>query len=218
MSISTIIKIKNIEEKEKKILELINDPKFSLKNNPDLLLIEKLKNKKSIGIEEVREIGKFLKILPISHTQKIVLIKEANALTTEAQSSLLKILEEPPEYARIILEVENIQKLLPTIISRCQILEENNEPTKHDNGLNFLELSINERFIWAEETSKLEKEEIIKNLNSIFIYTKDNKIKLKTESVNLLLEVIDNLSKYNLNTRLALEYLSLNFELMDNKI
>lgn len=218
MSISTIVTGNNKESREEKILNLINDSKFSLKNNPDLLIIEKVKNKKSIGIEEVREIGKFLKILPISHTQKIVLIKEANVLTPEAQNSLLKILEEPPEYARIILEAESSEKFLATIISRCQTIISGDTLEKVDKSTNFLEMNLDQRFDWAEKISKLEKDEIIEELNLILKEIKKTSNKPSKESTNLLLEVIDNLSKYNLNSRLALEYLSLNFEKKDNKI
>jgi len=218
MSISTIILGKNKEKREEKILHLVADSKFSLINNPDFKIIEKTKNKKSIGIEEVREIGKYLKILPISHTQKIVLIKEANVLTPEAQNSLLKILEEPPVYARIILEAETEQKFLPTIISRCQILQAEPDFLVDETELDFKNISLSDRFDWAEKTSKLEKEEVIKILNSILKTAKKREQKLSKNSINLLLEVIDNLSKYNLNVRLALEYLSLNFEKEDNKI
>jgi len=218
MSISTIVTGNNKESREEKILNLINDSKFSLKNNPDLLIIEKVKNKKSIGIEEVREIGKFLKILPISHTQKIVLIKESNVLTPEAQNSLLKILEEPPEYARIILEAESSEKFLATIISRCQTIISGDTLEKVDKSTNFLEMNLDQRFDWAEKISKLEKDEIIEELNLILKEIKNTSNKPSKESTNLLLEVIDNLTKYNLNSRLALEYLSLNFEKKDNKI
>jgi len=218
MSISTIIIGKNKENREGKILELISDPKFSLKGNPDLLVIERVKNKKSIGIEEVREIGKFLKILPISHTQKIVLIKESNVLTPEAQNSLLKILDEPPEYARILLEAESSEIFLATIISRCQTIISGDTLEKVDKSTNFLEMNLDQRFDWAEKISKLEKDEIIEELNLILKEIKKTSNKPSKESTNLLLEVIDNLSKYNLNSRLALEYLSLNFEKKDNKI
>jgi DNA polymerase III delta prime subunit len=218
MSISTIVIGNNKEGREEKILNLINDSKFSLKNNPDFLIIEKIKNKKSIGIEEVREIGKFLKILPISHTQKIVLIKEANVLTPEAQNSLLKILEEPPEYARIILEAESSEKFLTTILSRCQTITSDETLEKVDKTTDFLSMNLDQKFDWAEKTSKLEKDEIIEELNLILKEIKSTSNKPSKESTNLLLEVIDNLSKYNLNTRLALEYLSLNFEKKDNKI
>jgi DNA polymerase-3 subunit delta' len=218
MSISTIIIGKSKEGREEKILKLINDSKFSLKNNPDLLIIEKIKTKKSIGIEEVREIGKFLKILPISHSQKVVIIKESEILTPEAQNSLLKILEEPPEYARIILEAESEVRFLATITSRCQVITANENYNDSKNSSKFLEMTLNEKFIWAENTAKLEKDEIIEELNSIFKDIKKSQIKVSTNSLNLLIETIENLSKYNLNTRLALEYLSLNFEKKDNKI
>jgi DNA polymerase III delta prime subunit len=218
MSISTIIIGNNKEERDRKILDVIDDPKFSLTGNPDLKIIEKPANKKSIGIEEVREIGKYLKILPISHNQKVVLINQANLLTLEAQNSLLKILEEPPEYARIILEAQGEEKFLPTIVSRCQIVHLSNSKESSPNLPNFITMSLDQRFKWSEETAKLEKEEIIKILHLIFQEIKNLDTKPQSKSINILLEVIDNLSKYNLNTRLALEYLSLNFEIIENKL
>ena len=48
---------------------------------------------------------------------------EADLMTTQAQNALLKTLEEPPEYAVIFLLTENAEKLLPTITSRCVMLE-----------------------------------------------------------------------------------------------
>lgn len=218
MSISTIILGKNKDKIDEQILNLINDSRFALTNNPDLLEIEKLSTKKSIGIEEVREIGKFLKILPISHNQKIALVREAGILTNEAQNSLLKILEEPPEYARIILISESREKFLPTVISRCQIIEIKEEKNLDKNSTNFLKMSVSEKFDWAETTSKLEKDEIIQILNKILLEIKNNEPKISVKSISLLLEVTENISKYNLNTRLALEYLSLNFEKKDNKL
>ena len=218
MSISTIVIGKNKEKREMKIMELLNNPKFTLHNNPDLLIIEKPKNKKSIGIEEVRETTKFLKIWRITHPQKVVLIKGASILTTEAQNSLLKILEEPPVYAQIILEADSLEKFLPTIISRCKVIISENEKVVFEKSTNFLTLSLSERFEWAEATAKLEKEEILEELNLILFEIKKTSTKPSRESINLLLEVIDNLSKYNLNSRIALEYLSLNFEKKDNKI
>jgi len=218
MNISTIILGTEETKIQDLIRDLINIPNFKFEKNPDFLLITLLKDKKSIGIEEVREIGKFLKILPISHTQKIVLIKEANVLTPEAQNSLLKILEEPPEYARIILEAESSEKFLATIISRCQTIISGDTLEKVDKSTNFLEMNLDQRFDWAEKISKLEKDEIIEELNLILKEIKNTSNKPSKESTNLLLEVIDNLTKYNLNSRLALEYLSLNFEKKDNKI
>ena len=69
------------------------------------------------GIDEVREIRRFIAL------GQSVILKDAHNLTDEAQNALLKTLEEPPENVHIVLLAQNIDFLLPTITSRCQIIE-----------------------------------------------------------------------------------------------
>jgi DNA polymerase-3 subunit delta' len=57
---------------------------------------------------------------PIESAWKIVLIDPAEKITMQAQNSLLKTIEEPPDYAIIILIASKIDLLAPTLISRCQ--------------------------------------------------------------------------------------------------
>ena len=209
MNISSII-YGSIEEKR---ISHINNliPNFKWENNPDLKIIERIKTKKSIGIEEVRTISGFLKIKPLGQ-RKIVVIKEANLLTTEAQNSLLKILEEPPIYAQIFLESNTIENLLPTILSRCQKIKIGDTEIKNKPlEINFLELTIGERYDYCETLSKMEKEEVISYLTEVLKTFKNSEKKENLENLNLLISTIENLSKFNLNTRLALENLAVNF-------
>lgn len=102
-------------EREQKILDILS--LSSLPNSPDIKIVIP---KKSIGIDMVREIEKFLVIKPIKLKRKIVIINSAQNLTIQAQNALLKTLEEPPGNCQIFLEIQNEDNLLPTIISRCQ--------------------------------------------------------------------------------------------------
>ena len=87
-----------------------------LAHHPDFLLIE---NKDSqLSIEVVRQVERQLSFLPALSNKKVVVFEEASRLTLDAQNALLKTLEEPPEYAVIIL-VSQRESLLPTILSRC---------------------------------------------------------------------------------------------------
>jgi len=88
--------------------------------HPDFLEIT---SEKMIGVEEARRVRHFLTLKPYSAKIKVVLIREAERLTIPAQNALLKTLEEPPENCQIILETGNINTLLPTILSRCQIIK-----------------------------------------------------------------------------------------------
>jgi len=76
---------------------------------------------KSVKIEQIRAVTDDILIKPESG-MKCVIIHEADHMTESAQNSLLKTLEEPPEYALFILLTESAAALLPTIRSRCVLL------------------------------------------------------------------------------------------------
>jgi len=115
---SIIVSGGNKKSREEKLKQLKSE--IFTSNNPDLLLIKRDLQKKSIGIGDVRSVGNFLIKKPIKHKENIVLIENADLMTLEAQNSLLKTLEEPPPNSQIILETQNENKLLSTILSRCQ--------------------------------------------------------------------------------------------------
>jgi DNA polymerase-3 subunit delta' len=88
--------------------------------HPDFKLIEKADKKSLIGIEQVtNEIEPWLALKPYRSKRRVVIVKDAHLLSLPAANALLKTLEEPPEYAVIIL-VADENNLLETIISRCQ--------------------------------------------------------------------------------------------------
>ena len=62
-------------------------------------------------------------IRPYSSKYKIYIIADADMMSVEAQNALLKTIEEPPEYAVIMLLTENAETLLPTIRSRCVMMK-----------------------------------------------------------------------------------------------
>ena len=75
--------------------------KASYENNPDLIYVEPDGN--SIKIEQIRQTQKEIQEKPISSSKKVCLINDADKMTKESQNCLLKTLEEPPDYATIIL-------------------------------------------------------------------------------------------------------------------
>lgn len=90
---------------------------FDTSNNPDFNILEPDGN--SIKIEQIRELTKAVYEKPIVSARKVYIINNSNLMTKEAQNSLLKTLEEPPEYVTIILISSNENLFLPTIKSRC---------------------------------------------------------------------------------------------------
>ncbi len=88
--------------------------------NSDLYILTPEAGKKSIGIEAVREFIKMLNLSSFMNSYKIGLIKEADLLSEEAKSALLKTLEEPRDKVVIILLVTSEESLPATILSRSQ--------------------------------------------------------------------------------------------------
>lgn len=91
--------------------------KFDSHNHPDFLMIDS-EDGKSIKINQIRYLQEKIAEKPILSNRKVYVINNSDLMTTEAQNCLLKTLEEPPEYATIILVLANENKLLNTIKSR----------------------------------------------------------------------------------------------------
>ena len=93
------------------------------KNHPDIIMV-KHEKPNTISIDEIREqVVNDVDIKPYSSPHKIYIIADAEIMTPQAQNALLKTIEEPPEYAVIMLLTSNIDGLLPTIRSRCVRLD-----------------------------------------------------------------------------------------------
>lgn len=90
--------------------------------NSDLYVLNPEPGKKGIGIEQVREFIKMLNLSSFMNSYKIGLIKEADLLSEEAKSALLKTLEEPKDKVVIIMLVNTEESLPATILSRSQKL------------------------------------------------------------------------------------------------
>ncbi|MDF2953401.1 MAG: DNA polymerase III [Thermodesulfobacterium sp.] len=88
--------------------------------HPDIYIL--FPEKREITIGQIREVIDFLKYRPLEAEYKVIFVKEADKMNPEAGNALLKSLEEPPFYAIFILLTENFSKLLPTIVSRSQIV------------------------------------------------------------------------------------------------
>ena len=88
-------------------------------NHPDIIWVTHEKPN-SISVDDIREqLINDITIKPYSSAYKIYIIPDANKMTEQAQNALLKTIEEPPEYAVILLITENSKNLLDTIQSRC---------------------------------------------------------------------------------------------------
>ncbi len=72
------------------------------------------------GVEQVRELRDNVRYAPTRGKFKLYIIDEVHMLTSAAFNALLKTLEEPPEHVKFVFATTEVQKVLPTILSRCQ--------------------------------------------------------------------------------------------------
>ncbi len=93
---------------------------FSAGNHPDFIRLTVPEDKKSIGIDLVRnQVIQEAYVRPFHSKRKVFLIEDGEAMTTDAQNALLKVLEEPPVYAVFLLLTQAPDQLLKTVCSRC---------------------------------------------------------------------------------------------------
>jgi DNA polymerase III subunit delta' len=91
--------------------------------HPDVFYLKKEEDKKNITVEQVRKIQKILHMASFLNSYKIAIIDNAQDLSESAQNALLKVLEEPKSKTILILITSDHHQLLPTIVSRCQLIK-----------------------------------------------------------------------------------------------
>jgi DNA polymerase-3 subunit delta' len=99
--------------------------KLSVESIPIFFYLEPIKNtptarEASIKIEPIRELQKKLAYMPYEGKTKVVVIDSAELMNPQAMNSFLKTLEEPPSATVLLLISANPNRLLPTLLSRCQ--------------------------------------------------------------------------------------------------
>jgi DNA polymerase III delta prime subunit len=147
------------------------------KNKIDKFDISLLSFEKSIGIEDVRNFQKKLILKPFKSKEKAVILESFNGITIEAQNALLKLLEEPPQHTIIYVTAQNKELMLPTILSRCKIVDlkdKNYELSKKESAqyLNILislsTIGVGKKLKLAQDIAK-NKDDIIPELEKMII-------------------------------------------------
>lgn len=198
-----------IEEIEKILIQA------GLKNpHPDLLYFP---SDSKLGIEQARKIKEHFSLKPYSAKGRGVVLEDASQLTPEAQNALLKTLEELPTSSLFILGANSDSKLLPTVISRCQIESLQEAPEgKVDSKQSYLEdiekllvSDIKQRFEYVEELK--DRQEFLQALVKYF----HQDLSVHPGGGHSNLEFLEELlqaeewAKQNVNIRGILEYLML---------
>jgi len=97
-----------------------NDPRCQEITEGRSLDVLEIDGASNNGVEQVRELRETCKYAPASSKFKIYIIDEVHMLTTAAFNALLKTLEEPPAHVKFMFATTDPEKVLPTILSRCQ--------------------------------------------------------------------------------------------------
>lgn len=191
---SYLIYGKNSKKREVEISKITQGLNKNLSRvDPTLIIIEA---EGSIGIDQVRNLQKSLKLKAGQGESKLAIIKNAERATVEAQNALLKILEEPPDNSIILLETETSGNLLPTVVSRCQKIfagdgtqlsfsQEESQKMLDDNKIIF-ESSLSNKFVLARELAQktdewFEKESLL--LRDLLILKIKAKASLSNEKI-----------------------------------
>jgi DNA polymerase-3 subunit delta' len=95
--------------------------------HPDVHLVAPEKDR--IRIEEIRDLQRAVSLAPIEGAYRVCVISHFDVATPSAANCLLKTLEEPPDRVILVLTADRLESLLPTIISRCQVLDLRPVPT-----------------------------------------------------------------------------------------
>ena len=175
-------------EDEKPCMKCKSCTKIANKCNPDFIKLIRDTEKKAdiIRIDEIRsQIIDSMYDRPYNGHHKVYIIEDADKMNVQAQNAILKTLEEPPKYAVLLLTTTNVERLLPTIISRCIIL--NMRPVKDNIIKQFLrekggvsEDGITDILIDIPRTGY---RRILEAVDTICILTgRDKKKKTKTKS------------------------------------
>lgn len=178
-------------------------------NHPDVLYF---KAGEKLGIAEARKIKQHFALKPYSLKGRVVITEDASVMTTEAQNALLKTLEEPPEEAILILGAPSDANLLPTILSRCEIVILTPSKVEGEGSLanastyqdieKLISSGIEDRFEYIEKLK--DKKEFLYALLQYF----HQKLPANLEFTKELLKA-EQWAKQNVNIRGILEYLLL---------
>lgn len=192
-------------------------------NNVDIAIVD---SENAIGIEDIRTIQKNLYLKPLKSLEKVLIIPNIQTASTEAQNSLLKVLEEPPANTTIVLLATTEKLLLPTILSRCkiEILDNKQEITAErtdEIAKEFEKIAnapIGEKLAIAQKLAE-DKIEAINFLTTAITITRDQMIQdvknnksaiKKAGEINKLQKALTLASTTNVAMRMILEDLFLN--------
>jgi DNA polymerase III delta prime subunit len=188
--------------------------------------VDTIETEKVVGIGDIRSLQKKIFLKPIESETKAVVLQAFSGMTTDSQNAFLKVLEEPPINTIVIILVTSLDFVLPTILSRCNLinLEKIRQLSKEEieDNLKILLLlkrkDVGNALVVAQNNSK-DRETALEFLQNLIV-SAHSAMENKNRDFSLLElgEILKSLQKIytiikttNVGPRFALENLFLNF-------
>lgn len=127
-----------------------------------------------IKIGHIRELIRSLAIRPHSSAKRLAILTDVETMTLEAANAFLKILEEPPPYVVFVLSATQKAKILPTILSRCQLIRQKSTSSPKLPEKNYLkpgeiaQMTIKDRFDYIAKINAQETPSILNRWEEFF--------------------------------------------------
>ena len=122
-------------------------------SHPDKVIVSVSQTKKTIGVDEIRDVINAMYVRPFIADKKIFIFTDAHKMTAQAQNALLKVLEAPPEYGIFLMVAEKEEQLLETVLSR--LTKYNLALPSTEQILQYLLLKYPEKKAYAEFAARL---------------------------------------------------------------
>ena len=165
-------------------------------NHPDIIYVTH--EKKNITVGDIRtQVVSDISIKPYSGPFKIYIIEDADRMNEEAQNALLKTLEEPPQYAVLLLLAQNTGTFLQTILSRCVMLRFT--PLSNDRIMKYLNTNYNIVDYLAKLCAAFSNGSIGRAIK----YANSEEFSQAREQVLKLVKNIDNMSMADISAKLT---------------
>jgi DNA polymerase III delta prime subunit len=200
--------------------ELLGEAKkLARQRKIDPIDISVFEDEKIFGIDTFRQLKEKIFLKPIRSPGKAIILDLFKGATVEAQNAMLKALEEPPPSTIMIILGKKKDAFLPTIISRCEVIELKNEVIAGDGRQleEILSGGIGKKLVAAQDLAK-DKDEAIKFAKDSILYLR---AKMKKDALSggtsrktaLMIRDFEKahyaLSETNINPRMTLENLFL---------
>lgn len=207
----SILIIGTTEKTRGKALEIIKQ------NNISKFDVDTLETEKAVGIGDIRLLQKRVFLKPLKSEQKAVILEAFQGMTIDSQNAFLKLLEEPPNNTIIIVLTNSLDFLLPTILSRCNIITlekyEKLEKEAFEEYLKSLKaIQKGGNALKLAQDNGKNREEALKFLENLMLAAHEN-----LENDKTLIKLFKNMQKTytiikttNVSPRFALENLFLN--------